>query len=96
MCSDYPQWIDTVDSTIQFPGQDKKRLTSIEMQIMWVLLKAGGRPVHKDVIISKVWGGYSTHDSLAHRIQCIRRKVGNDKVLTVYGYGYRLGVPILS
>lgn len=84
--------LDTSELAAIFPGEDPIPLSDIEARIMLELMRAKGSPVSKSHLIEKVWDGYATNDTLAHRIASLRRKVGPDRVLTVYGYGYRLGV----
>ena len=84
--------LDTSSLTVTFPGEHPIKLSDIEARILLELMRAKGAPVSKDAIIRKVWDGYATNDALAHRVQSLRRKLGKDRVMVVYGYGYRLNV----
>lgn len=84
--------LDSSVCAVIFPGEEPIALSDIEARIMLELMKAKGAPVSKSQLIEKVWNGYASNDALAHRIASIRKKVGAGRVLTVYGYGYRLGV----
>lgn len=84
--------LDTSKCVVSFPGEYDIPLSDMEARILLELMRAEGAPVSKDRLIRKVWDGYATNDALAHRIASLRSKIGQERVLTVYGYGYRLNL----
>lgn len=75
---------------VSFDGASWARLSPCEFRIMLALMDGGGRPVSKHTLKAKAWGGQVSDDALNHRIKSLREKVGKDRILSTYGYGYRL------
>jgi DNA-binding response OmpR family regulator len=67
------------------------RLTKKEFELLWLLIESRPRVVTRDTILSRVWGfngGVETRTVDAH-IKLLRRKIGDDRIETVVGVGYR-------
>jgi DNA-binding response OmpR family regulator len=79
------------------PARNQKvRLTEKETAILKFLLRAGAKPVGRDVLLDQVWGynaGVTTHTLETH-IYRLRQKIepdpANAKILVTEGGGYRL------
>lgn len=84
--------LDTSACTVQFPDGPVVHLTDIEARLILELMRAKGAAVSKDALIAKIWCGYASDDTISQRVSALRKKIGRDKVLTVYGFGYRLNV----
>jgi len=74
----------------------KVRLTEKETAILKFLLRAGAKPVGRDVLLDQVWGynaGVTTHTLETH-IYRLRQKIepdpANARILVTEGGGYRL------
>jgi DNA-binding response OmpR family regulator len=67
------------------------RLTKKEFELLWLLIESRPRVVSRDTILSRVWdysGGVETRTVDAH-VKLLRRKIGDDRIETVVGVGYR-------
>ncbi|MDD6301995.1 MAG: response regulator transcription factor [Bacillales bacterium] len=68
-------------------------LTVKEFDILELLIKANGRVVSRDEILSHIWG---ENDDLQTRtidmhIKSLRKKIGNESLIeTIYGIGYKI------
>lgn len=66
-------------------------LTKKEFDLLWLLIRSGGRVVSRETILSRLWdyaADVETRTVDVH-IRSIRKKVGDDVVETVVGVGYR-------
>lgn len=66
------------------------------LQILTVLVEAGGALVTKEELIEAVWPGRAIEEGALHaHIAALRKAMGEDAELvkTVYGLGYRLEIP---
>lgn len=68
-------------------------LTTLEWKIMQLLYKYKGAVIPRQNIMDQVWGmEYIAEDRLIDtHIKNIRKKLGNDAIVTVKGIGYRIG-----
>jgi two-component system phosphate regulon response regulator PhoB len=67
------------------------RLTKKEFELLWLLIDSRPRVVSRDTILSRVWnfsGGVETRTVDAH-VKLLRRKIGDERIETVVGVGYR-------
>jgi DNA-binding response OmpR family regulator len=66
-------------------------LTKKEFDLLWLLIRSGGRVVSRETILSRLWdyaADVETRTVDVH-VRSIRKKVGDDVVETVVGVGYR-------
>lgn len=79
------------EHTVEVDGEPVS-LSPIEYALMFELAMAGGRTVSKQSLIRNVWGSSSmaTDQALKERMRSLRSKVGKDRIVSVYGDGYRL------
>ena len=66
-------------------------LTKKEFDLLWLLIRSGGRVVSRETILSRLWdyaADVETRTVDVH-VRSIRKKVGEDVVETVVGVGYR-------
>jgi DNA-binding response OmpR family regulator len=67
-------------------------LTKKEFDLLWLLIRSGGRVVTRETILSRLWdyaADVETRTVDVH-IRALRKKVGEDLIETVVGVGYRL------
>ncbi len=66
-----------------------------EFRTLSVLMERQGRVVTRPELEDAVYGSSGTIESntIAVFVHHLRRKLGDDVILTVHGYGYRLGKP---
>jgi len=69
------------------------RLAAHEYRTLLALMERQGRAVARDVLEDLVYGGQGAIESntIAVYVHQLRRKLGDDVIATVHGYGYRLG-----
>jgi len=66
-------------------------LTKKELDLLWLLIRSGGRVVSRETILSRLWdyaADVETRTVDVH-VRSIRKKLGDDVVETVVGVGYR-------
>jgi two-component system, OmpR family, response regulator len=64
-----------------------------EYRTLLVLMERQGRVVARDQLEAAIYGGSGTIESntVAVYVHQLRRKLGEDLIATVHGYGYRIG-----
>jgi DNA-binding response OmpR family regulator len=70
---------------------DRVHLTKKEFDLLWLLLRSRGRVVTRDAILARLWdydADVETRTVDVH-IRSLRRKLGDDRIETVVGLGYR-------
>jgi two-component system OmpR family response regulator len=69
------------------------RLSTHEYRTLLALMEKQGRAIARDHLENLVYGGASSIESntIAVYVHQLRRKLGDDVITTVHGYGYRLG-----
>lgn len=69
------------------------RLAAHEYRTLLALMERQGRAVARDLLEDLVYGGQGSIESntIAVYVHQLRRKLGDDVIATVHGYGYRLG-----
>ena len=74
-------------------GGQPVRLSVHEFRTLLVLMERQGRTVARCHLEDLIYGGSATIESntIAVYIHQLRRKLGDDLIATVHGYGYRLG-----
>ena len=74
--------------------QDKKniKLTTLEFDLLVLLLKNKGKCFTREEILSEVWGNdyFGTDRVVDDLIRRLRKKLPKLNIEAVYGYGYRL------
>lgn len=70
-------------------------LTSREFALLEMLMRHPGQAVHRSDLLSNVWGlDFDPRSNLVDvYIRYLRRKVGDDRIQTVRGVGYRIVEP---
>ncbi len=66
-------------------------LTKKEFDLLWLLIRSGGRVVSRETILSRLWdyaADIETRTVDVH-IRSLRKKVGEEMIETVVGVGYR-------
>lgn len=74
-------------------GGNAVHLTKKEFDLLWLLIRSGGRVVARETILSRLWdwaADVETRTVDVH-VRSLRKKLGDDVVDTVVGVGYRLG-----
>lgn len=88
----YEQYIvNSVKRIVQ--DQNKEiNLTSLEFDLLILLLKNKGRTFAREDILNQVWSNdyYGSDRVVDDLVRRLRQKMPNLKINTVYGYGYRL------
>jgi DNA-binding response OmpR family regulator len=67
------------------------RLTKKEFDLLWLLIRSGGRVVSRETILSRLWdyaADIETRTVDVH-IRSLRKKIGEDLIDTVVGVGYK-------
>lgn len=72
---------------------ERVTLGAHEFRTLLALMESQGRVVSRDFLEDRLYGGNGTIESntVAVYIHQLRRKLGEEVVVTVHGYGYRLG-----
>jgi len=66
-------------------------LTKKEFDLLWLLIRSGGRVVSRETILSRLWdyaADIETRTVDVH-IRSLRKKIGEDVIETVVGVGYK-------
>ena len=72
-------------------GGNPVHLTKKEFDLLWLLIRSGGRVVSRETILSRLWdyaADIETRTVDVH-IRSLRRKIGEDVIETVVGVGYK-------
>jgi DNA-binding response OmpR family regulator len=84
-------------------GKDLIPLTPTEFRLLQCLIQKRGQPITEAALAQEVWGTYRQGDTAVVRryIWLLRQKLEDDpahptRILTVRGFGYRLGTAPLS
>jgi DNA-binding response OmpR family regulator len=82
--------IDRARHTVEVRGE-QVHLTKKEFDLLWLLIRSGGRVVSRETILSRLWdyaADIETRTVDVH-IRSLRRKIGEDVIETVVGVGYK-------
>ncbi|HVO50852.1 MAG TPA: response regulator transcription factor [Thermoanaerobaculia bacterium] len=82
--------IDRARHTVEVRGE-LVHLTKKEFDLLWLLIRSGGRVVSRESILSRLWdyaADIETRTVDVH-IRSLRRKIGEDVIETVVGVGYK-------
>lgn len=73
-------------------------LSVSEYRVLLALMERQGRVLTRDQLEDAVYGDAGTLESntIAVYVHQLRRKLGEDLIATVHGYGYRIGAPVGS
>jgi len=68
-------------------------LTKKEFDLLWLLIRSGGRVVGRETILSRIWDHATDVETrtVDVHVRSLRKKLGADVVETVVGVGYRFG-----
>jgi DNA-binding response OmpR family regulator len=72
-------------------NNERVHLTKKEFDLLWLLLRSRGRVVTRDAILARLWdydADVETRTVDVH-IRSLRRKLGDERIETVVGLGYR-------
>ena len=70
---------------------ERVHLTKKEFDLLWLLIRNRGRVVTRDAILARLWdyeADVETRTVDVH-IRSLRRKLGDERIETVVGLGYR-------
>ncbi|CAM3921833.1 DNA-binding response regulator [Bordetella tumbae] len=83
--------VDPANQTVLLAG-DAVALSLLEYRTLLALVERGGRAVSRAALESSVYGdsGATGSNTVAVYIHQLRRKLGDDLIETVHGYGYRV------
>jgi DNA-binding response OmpR family regulator len=82
--------IDRARHTVVSEGSDV-HLTKKEFDLLWLLIRSGGRVVSRETILSRLWdyaAEIETRTVDVH-IRSLRKKIGDGVIETVVGVGYK-------
>ena len=84
-------------------GQEMIPLTPTEFRLLQCLIQKQGQPVSEGTLAQEVWGSYRQNETAVVRryIWLLRQKLEDDpahptRILTVRGFGYRMGTAPLT
>ncbi len=83
--------IDTSKRTI-FEGNKEIKLTTLEFDLLILLLNSKSNSFSRDEILDKIWGNdyYGSDRVVDDLVRRLRKKMPKLRVNTLYGFGYRL------
>ena len=90
--------VDLDRRTVELHGQPVT-LTPTEFRLLECLVQKEGQAVAEETLAQEVWGNYKEDPGAVRRfVWLLRKKIEDDpsnpmRILTVRGYGYRLGTP---
>jgi DNA-binding response OmpR family regulator len=82
--------IDRARHTVESHG-NAVHLTKKEFDLLWLLIRSGGRVVSRETILSRLWdyaADIETRTVDVH-VRSLRKKIGEDVIETVVGVGYK-------
>ena len=82
--------VDRARFEVRLDGE-RVHLTKKEFDLLWLLIRSRGRVVTRDAILARLWdydADVETRTVDVH-IRSLRRKLGDDRIETVVGLGYR-------
>jgi DNA-binding response OmpR family regulator len=82
--------VDRARHTVEVRGE-QLHLTKKEFDLLWLLIRSGGRVVSRETILSRLWdyaADIETRTVDVH-IRSLRKKIGEDVIETVVGVGYK-------
>jgi DNA-binding response OmpR family regulator len=82
--------IDRARHTAEVGGR-QVHLTKKEFDLLWLLIRSGGRVVSRETILSRLWdhaADIETRTVDVH-VRSLRKKIGDDVIETVVGVGYK-------
>jgi len=75
-----------------FYREEQLYLTPTEFQLLSALVRNAGRVLTRKILLQTIWddaGLYIDDNTLSVHISRLREKIGNDRIQTVRGIGYR-------
>lgn len=88
----YNKYVVDTDKRIVYEKEKELLLTTLEFDLLMLLLKNKGKSFSRDQILSAVWGEtYFGSDRVVDDLmRRLRKKMPQLKINTIYGFGYRL------
>lgn len=79
-----------------FRGGQSVHLTKKEFDLLWLLIRNRGHVVTRDTILARLWDYDSSIETrtVDVHIRSLRKKLGEDRIETVVGIGYRFREPV--
>lgn len=77
---------------VKADGAPVRGLTAKEFEVLFELAKARPRPVRREELAARIWGGEPRTNTLNVHIKSLRQKLGaraGSRIVTVKGVGYR-------
>lgn len=88
--STLPELVLTGSARVVLVNGRPVRLSRGEARLLAALAQCPGLPVHRCVLGHAAWPAPGSVARVSVAVQRLRRKIGRDRVLTVYGQGYQL------
>ncbi|MDD3241581.1 MAG: response regulator transcription factor [Bacilli bacterium] len=88
----YMDYMIDSDKRIVFNNQKEVQLTTLEFDLLELLVKNIGKSFSRDDILNLVWGSdyFGSDRAVDDLVRRIRKKLPNLNITTIYGFGYRL------
>ena len=88
----YENYMIDMDKRIVVEQEKEIKLTSLEFDLLELFGKNRGKSFDRETILAKIWSEnyYGSDRVVDDLIRRLRKKMPALKVLTIYGYGYRL------
>lgn len=88
----YMDYVIDSDKRIVFNNQKEVQLTTLEFDLLELLVKNIGKSFSRDDILNLVWGSdyFGSDRAVDDLVRRLRKKLPNLNVTTIYGFGYRL------
>ena len=88
----YMDYVIDSDKRIVFNNQKEVQLTTLEFDLLELLVKNIGKSFSRDDILNLVWGNdyFGSDRAVDDLVRRLRKKLQNLNITTIYGFGYRL------
>jgi len=88
----YMDYMIDSDKRIVFNNQKEVQLTTLEFDLLELLVKNIGKSFSRDDILNLVWGSdyFGSDRAVDDLVRRLRKKLPNLNITTIYGFGYRL------
>ena len=79
-------------TVVNITTQKEINLTTLEFDLLFLLISEKGRSFERELIINKIWGEsyYGSDRVVDDLVRRIRNKMPDLNINTIYGFGYRL------
>ena len=88
----YDSYIIDIDKRIVLEENKEINLTTLEFDLLLLLLNNKNKSFSRDDILNKVWGNdyFGSDRVVDDLVRRLRKKMKKLRISTIYGYGYRL------